>query len=463
MALKRRAFLKQFGVLTAASVSLLSGCSRRKKPNIVFVMADDLGWSQVGCYGSQYYETPNMNRLAAQGMKFTDAYAAAPVCSPTRASIMTGKYPARLHLTDFISGNPDPQNSTLLQPDWTKYLALDEFTMGEAMKQAGYQTALFGKWHLSKEKLPPESESHNPDKQGFDQSFVTYKPVPRMAKAWQTPENDAHNVQKITDKSLKFIEANKDQPFFLFVSHNSVHTPIVEKQSLIEKYKSKPGSDLPENNPVLGAMIETLDNSVGRIMEKLQDLDLADDTVFIFYSDNGGLERAADQEPLRAGKAALYEGGIRVPLIVKWPGQIRPGSTCKTPVISIDFYPTFAEIAGRDITDQTRDGISLIPLLTETGAIKRDALYWHYPHYHTSGVAPSGAIRRGKYKLIEWFEHSIDGIHQPGAVELYDLEQDISEDHNLAAENPERVSKLHKKLKTWRTAVGAQDMKKRGQ
>ncbi len=421
-------------------------------------MADDLGWNQLGCYNSDYYETPNIDQLALQGMLFTDAYAAAPVCSPTRASIMTGKYPARLHLTDFIAGNPDPEGSLLAQPKWTKYLKLDHVTLAEVLKQAGYATALFGKWHLSKEKLPPGSLSHNPDKQGFDHSFVTYKPVASMAKEWQTAENDAHNVNIITEKSLEFIEEYQGQPFFLFVSHNSIHTPLKEKQELIKKYKTKTGSELPENNPIIGAMIETLDHSVGRLLEKLESLQLTDNTVFIFYSDNGGLERVADQNPLRAGKAALYEGGIRVPLIVRWPGQVNPGTQCHTPVMSIDFFPTFLDMAAHQNQYKDIDGKSLISLLTESGPIHREALYWHYPHYHTSGVAPSGAVRMGKYKLIEWFEKSINGIDQPGAVELFDLENDIGEQHDLAQKEKELARKLYDKLKAWREAVNAQQM-----
>ena len=305
-----------------------SCASRVDKPNIVFILTDDQGWTQLGCYGSKYYETPNIDRLAKKGMRFTNAYAAAPVCSPTRASIMTGKYPARLHLTDFIKGGKPPAGSKLQHPQWSKYLPLEETTIAEALKQDGYTTGFFGKWHLSQDKMPPKSLPYNPDKQGFDESFITYKPSPSMAQEWQTPENDGHNVEIITKKSLKFIEEHQHQPFFLCVSHNTIHNPLMEKKSLISKYKKKAGAELKENNPIIAAMLETLDNSVGKLMQKLDDLNLSENTIVLFFSDNGGLEKEADQTPLRSGKASLYEGGIRVPLIIRWKGKIENQKEC---------------------------------------------------------------------------------------------------------------------------------------
>jgi arylsulfatase A len=419
------------------------------RPNFLFILADDLGWSQVGCYGSDFYETPNIDRLARQGMRFTDAYAACPVCSPTRASIMTGRYQARLHLTDFIAGGSFPYEK-YLQPKWQKYLPLEEITIAEVLKAVGYVSASFGKWHLSIDKKPPKSLPYNPDKQGFDEYFVTYKPSSKT-----NPESDAHNVEVITEKSLDFIERHKDQPFFLYVSHNTIHAPIMGKKKLVQKYKSKPGNELPQNNPVLGAMIEELDNSTGRLLKKLDELKIAEKTIVVFFGDNGGLESDAKQTPLRSGKANLYEGGIREPLIIRWPGLVKPGGTCSEPVISIDFFPTFLEITGlKSQANKQIDGVSLMPLLTQSGTLNRRAIYWHYPHYHSSSIGPCGAVRAGDYKLIEWYDESICG---PGnEFELYNLKEDISERNNLAKKMPERVENLKKMLSNWRSEVNAQ-------
>jgi uncharacterized sulfatase len=450
----RRDFLR-LACASAGALFLGANCSAEKnKPNIVLILADDQGWKQVGCYGSDYYETPNIDKLATQGMLFTDAYAACPVCSPTRASIMTGKYPARLHLTDFIAGGNPPENSRLLHPDWTKYLPLDEITIAEALKKEGYVTASFGKWHLSKEKMPPQSLPYNPDKQGFDESFVTYKPSRGMAQEWQTPENDGHNVEIITQKSLAFMEENKDKPFFLYIPHNTIHTPLIEKEKLIAKYEAKSGAGKDENNPVIAAMTETLDNSVGRIMDKLDELDLAKNTLLIYFSDNGGLERAADQTPLRSGKASLYEGGIRVPFIVRWPGRIKPGSVSHELMTSVDFFPTLLDVVNAGQSYANIDGTSLVPVWTESGSLDRDAIYWHYPHYHGSGEAPCGAIRKGKYKLVEWYIPTIWNLD--GQIELFDLENDLDESDNLAEKMPDKAAELRKQLHQWRERVGAQ-------
>lgn len=441
----RRRFLGLIGATCAFSYW---GCSTEPTlPNVLFVLADDLGWSQLGCYGSSFYDTPNLDRLADQGMRFTDAYAAAPVCSPTRASILTGKYPARLHLTDFIAGNPFPWNP-LKQPDWTKHLPLEEVTIAEVMKKAGYATASFGKWHLSVTKKPPESLPYNPDKQGFDKSFVTYKPTRD-----QNPEDDAHNVTAITDKAVDFMKRHRNRPFFLYITHNSIHNPLKEKSDLIAKYKNKRGVDLPENRPVIGAMLETLDASVGALLQTLDQLQLAENTIVIFFSDNGGLESDADQTPLRAGKATLYEGGIRVPLIVRWPGVVEPRSVCREPVISIDFFPTLTDILGINNPEDI-DGQSILPLLKQHESLNRKAIFWHYPHYHTAGIGPASAVRAGNYKLIERHEGTLLG--QGNQVELYHLGNDIEERHNLAERLPEKAEELAAILREWRHSVGAQ-------
>jgi uncharacterized sulfatase len=455
----RRQFLKSVGF--GATALALPGCSpgssrftktgknTKPKPNFLFILADDFGWSQLGCYGSGFYETPNIDRLATEGMKFNDAYAACPVCSPTRASIMTGKYPARLHLTDFIAGGAFPYEK-LKQPEWQKYLPLEEITIAEVLKTAGYATASFGKWHLSIAKKPPESLPYNPDKQGFDEYIVTYKPSSR-----HDPESDAHNVKMITEKSLGFLEKNKDRPFFLYVTHNTIHGPILGKKKLVEKYKNKPGADLPQNNPVIGAMIEELDNSVGELLKRLDELKIAENTIVVFFGDNGGLERSAKQTPLRSGKANLYEGGIREPLIVRWPGAVEPRSICSEPVISVDFFPTFLEILGlENKAGKSIDGVSLLPLLTQSGTLNRQAVYWHYPHYHSSSIGPCGAVRKGDYKLLEWFDETICGAGN--RFELYNLKQDIGEQNNLAKKMPRKTKELRELLANWRNKVNAQ-------
>jgi uncharacterized sulfatase len=441
--------LGRFAALTPALGDWSAKSDITARPNFLFILADDLGWSQVGCYGSNFYETPNIDRLAREGMRFTDAYAACPVCSPTRASIMTGKYPARLHLTDFIAGGSFPYEK-YNQPEWQKYLLLEEITIAEVLKAAGYATASFGKWHLSVDKKPPGSLPFNPDKQGFDEYYVTYKPSSKT-----DPESDAHNVEAITQKSLQFMERHKDEPFFLYVPHNTIHAPVMGKKKLVQKYRNKPGSDLPQNNPVLGAMIEDLDNSTGRLLKKLDELKIADKTIVIFFGDNGGLEKYAKQTPLRSGKANLYEGGIKEPLIVRWPGVVKPDSRCSEPVTSVDFFPTFLEIAGmKDEAKKSIDGVSLVPVLNRSGTLDRRAIYWHYPHYHSSSIGPCGAVRAGDYKLIEWFDESICG---PGnEFELYNLKEDIGEQNNLAKKMPERVEQLKKMLYNWRSKVSAQ-------
>ncbi len=426
-----------------------------QQPNIVMVLADDLGWAQIGCYGSDYYQTPNIDKIATEGMRFTNAYAAAPVCSPTRASIMTGKYPARLHLTNFLSGGGD-EGKPLAVPDWQKFLPLEEKTIAELVKEKGYATALFGKWHLSIDKTPPESLPYNPTKQGFDEEFVTYKPADYMPIGeWQTAENDAHSVDTITNLSIDFIDRNRDKPFLLVVSHNTIHDPLKEKSATIEKYQKKQGSEEPENHPVIAGMIERLDKSTGRILQKIEELGLTENTIIVFYSDNGGLHKYARQTPLRKGKGTIYEGGIRVPLIVKWPGVTEPGSVADHLISSVDLFPTFANMAGISSVDYEIDGLSFTGVLQgHEDSFEKDGLYWHFPHYHNG--MPGGAVRAGDYKLIERFEPLL--LEQPGTLELYNLAEDIGETNNLADSMPEKANQLQQMLHQWREKVGAQMM-----
>ncbi len=425
------------------------------RPNIVFILADDLGYSQLGCYGSDYYQTPNLDQLSREGMLFTDAYAACAVCSPTRASIMTGKYPARLHLTDFIAGNTRT-DFPLTQPDWQKHLPLEEVTLAEYLKAEGYSTAIFGKWHLSQHKTPPESLPFNPDKQGFDESFVSYKPSGALSQPWQGAEDDAHNVDTITSLAIDFIDRNRSNPFILIVSHNTIHDPLKEKAETVAKYEQLVGAEKPENHPVIAAMIERLDNSCGTILSRIKEAGLEENTIVVFFSDNGGKHAYALQTPLRAGKGWLYEGGIREPLIVKWKGHVEPGSRSGALVSSIDFLPTILEMTGVEKLPEAIDGQSIVPVLESHEKEVHADLYWHYPHYHGgSGMLPGAAIRSGKWKLIEWYEKSLLG-EEKSAFELYDLENDMGETRDLSDSLKSRTAELAGKLQKWRTEVNAQ-------
>lgn len=426
--------------------------TRTSMPNIVFILADDMGWNQAHFNKvSDYYETPNIDKIASEGMVFTDAYSAAPICSPARASIMTGKYPARLHLTDYLPGNSYPY-ATLNQGEQNKNgLPLEEVTMAEMFKSRGYATGYFGKWHLNKDKNYKDGRPGDPKSQGFDDVLATIKPT------LDSKSNDAHHVKEITDRTIQFIEKNKNKPFFAYVSHHVVHRPIMEEKDLINSYKTKPHPENKVNNPIMGAMIERMDRSVGRILDKLKELNLTENTIVVFFSDNGGFKYYQDQAPLRGGKAMVFEGGIRVPLALKWPGIVKPGSVCNIPVISNDFFPTFAEIIGEAVTDSTIDGLSLVPILKgEEKGLNRDAVFWHYPHYHRQGFKPSGAVRMGDYKLIEWYERSIQGLDYQ--CDLFNIKEDISETNNLASQMPERVKKLQKKLHQWLIDVDANQM-----
>ncbi len=421
-------------------------------PNIVFFLIDDLGWADLGCYGSRYYETPRIDELAAQGMRFTDAYAACCACSPTRASILTGKYPARLHLTDWIPGSTRP-NTKLLIPDWRKYLPREEVTIAEVLKSAGYATAAVGKWHLG-------GEPYFPERQGFDLNvagsnigaprsyFDPYGDRPKIPGG----EPNEYLTDRLTDEAVEFIGDHRSEPFFLYLSHYAVHTPIQAKAELIAKYRDKPASG-GQKSPVYAAMVDSVDQSVGRIMDTLDRFNLTDRTVVFFFSDNGGLARptATNNSPLRSGKGFPFEGGVREPLIVRWPGVVPPGTVCRELVTSVDFYPTIAQMVCSKTPvseDAEIDGVSLTPLLRQTGTLDRDAIYWHYPHYNPIGGYPYGAIREGDWKLIEFYEDE--------HVELYNVTDDISESNDLADKEPELAARLREKLHQWLKSVDAQ-------
>ena len=439
-----------FLLLSLIQILMLTECEKAEPPpNVIFILADDLGWVQSGAYGSTYYHTPNIDRLAEEGLKFTDAYAAGPVCSPTRASIMTGKYPARLHLTDFISGN-SRDIYPLSQPEWQKFLPLEEYTLGELFRDQGYRTAIFGKWHLSPEKFGPESLPFNPDKQGFDEHFVIDKPDSKT-----NPEHDPHSSDSIGNRSVQFIRENAGRPFFLFASFSAIHNPLMEKKDSITMWAAREGSDQPVNNPVVAAMLSRMDRNIGKMLDALDETNLADRTLVIFFSDNGGLESDADQTPLRNGKGWLYEGGIREPLIFRWPGVIPAGSISNGVVLSTDFMPTFCDLLNIE-SGPEHDGISILSHLKSGTSLPERSLFWHYPHYHSgTGMLPGGAIRKGRYKLIEWYENQMlkDG---EGAYELFDMENDISEAVNLVDSLPAVVKELADELENWRKEVNAQ-------
>jgi len=421
--------------------------SQKKKPNFVFILIDDLGWTDLSGCGSDLYESPNIDKLFASGMKFTNAYAACTVCSPTRASILTGKYPATVNITDWIPGHARPW-AKLKVPEFNQQLPLDEIIIAEALKPAGYITASMGKWHLGGENFYPE-------KQGFDINIGgTHKgQPPSYFSPYNIPtltdgKQGEYLTDRLADEAEIFIEQNKDKPFFLYWPHFAVHTPIQAKEEMTAKYNAKIKQDMVHNNPVYAAMIQSVDEAVGRVMKKLKELGIADNTIIIFMSDNGGLARVTSNVPLRAGKGSAYEGGTRTPMAICWPGTIKPGSVCHTPVCSVDFYSTILEMAGVKIpSSQIVDGVSLVPLLTQKDSINRNALFWHYPHYHPGGATPYSAIRYDDFKLIEFFESN--------TLELYNLKADIGEKNNLAETMPEKVNELYDMLKKWREKAGA--------
>ena len=427
---------------------LLAGAAADDRPNFVFILIDDLGATDLGCTGSTFYETPNIDRLAARGMKFTSAYSACTVCSPTRASLLTGKYPARLHLTDWIPGHVRPK-AKLKVPDWTQALPLEEYTLPRALQSAGYVTASIGKWHLG-------NEDHSPEKAGFDlnvggthQGSPPSYFSPYKNRTLPDGEKGEYLTDRLTNEAIRFIRENRDKPFFVYLPHYAVHNPIQGKPDVVEKYKAKAKPDQGHRNPVYAAVIEGMDQSVGRITAALDELKLSEKTVVVFTSDNGGLLPNTSNAPFRVGKGSAYEGGVRVPLIVSWPGTIAAGKSCDAPVMTPDWYPTMLDLAGaKRQPSQVVDGVSLVPLLRDKGPVAREALYWHYPHYHPGGATPYGAIRQGDWRLVEFFEDN--------HVELYNLKNDVGEAKDLAAERPEMARELQRKLAEWRKSVGAQ-------
>jgi len=463
----RRTFCKGLAAAGAAfSLSARGGLRRaaaaepaKAPPNIVLIMADDLGWMDLHCQGNKLVDTPNLDRLAGQGMRFTDGYAAAPVCTPTRAAIMTGQSPARLTITNHAPGHPagfGPRGAVVLEAENAKYLPLAHVTIAERLKAAGYATGFIGKWHLSSRRgqrnAPPLEASLRPEHQGFDSNIggCSYGGPPSYFDPYKNPtikdrRKGEYLPERLADESIAFMTANRSKPFFLALWNYAVHYPRQAPADLLAKYSKRKGRGIKIQ--AYAAMVEGMDRALGRVLKALDTLGLADQTLVIFTSDNGSLD--GDNRPLRGVKGYLYEGGIRVPWLVRWPGRVKPGTTCATPIISTDLYPTLLEAAGRaPEADKVLDGRSIVPLLRQSGTLKRDALYFHYPNYafHRRNRLGS-AIRQGHYKLIKHYDDN--------SVELYDLSKDIGETNDLSAALPEKARQMREKLERWLKQSGA--------
>ncbi|MEY2881817.1 MAG: Arylsulfatase [Verrucomicrobiota bacterium] len=455
--MKKSAFLVFVALCATAIASAATAASR---PNIVFILADDLGYTDVACFGSKYYETPNIDRLASQGMKFTN-YHHCQNCTPTRAAIMSGQYGARTGVyTVGAIDRFDWQTQPLRPVDNVTNLPLDRVLLPQTLKTAGYATGMFGKWHIG------QQGDYLPGKRGFDEAIVSMGAHFDFATNPETPyPKGTYLADFLTDKAVSFIERHKAGPFFLYLPHFGVHSPHDAKPALIARFKDKPGVG-GHNNPVYAAMIASVDESVGRVMAKLDELKLADNTVLIFASDNGGvggyiregIKKGAgditDNAPLRHGKGSLYEGGTRVPFIVRWPGRVAPGAENGAPAIHVDLYPTFAALAGAQLpAKQILDGASLVPLMRgEAPRAARPPIFQHFPGYLGAGAGqfrtrPVTTMIEGDWKLMEFLEG--------GQLELYNLRDDLGETKNLAATLPDKARELHGKLVAWRTAVHA--------
>lgn len=449
-----------------------------ERPNIVFALIDDMGWKDIGCYGSEFYETPNIDRLAQEGMRFTDAYAACPVCSPTRASIMSGKNPASVGVTDWIGAHT---KGKLIDAPYIDHLPLKEKSVATSLREGGYDTWHVGKWHLGE-------SSYYPENHGFDVNIAgNHRGAPHngyfspydLENLEDGPDGE-YLTDRLTDEAIHLVRNKGDNPFFLYLSHYAVHGPIQSPKHLVEKYEKKAkelGLDkkqtfvtgenfscehkkdqhvkrrILQSDADYAAMIENLDNNMGRLFDVLAETGEAENTIVIFTSDNGGLSTAEGSPtcnaPLNEGKGWMYEGGVREPLLVKWPGMTKPGSICNVPVTSPDFYPTLLEMAALpQQPEQHIDGLSLCGLLSgAANNLQREAIYWHYPHYGNQGGTPGSSIRMGDYKLIEFFEDN--------KLELYNLSEDIKEERNLASEKIDLAKKMSVNLREWRESVKA--------
>lgn len=462
----RRGFLQMtagaVGALAAGGAWAQSG---RRRPNVVLIVADDLGAMDTEPYGADLHETPNLRRLAGEGVRFTEAHSASPVCSPTRASIQTGKHPARLHVTIWheAAKNP-PKNRKMVPPVVEDHVPHGEVTLGEMLKERGYLTAHVGKWHLG-------MASHYPESQGYDTNvggtfwgapqtfFHPYKGNQRFGGEYRyvpglgVGKEGDYLTDKLTDAALRVIDEAGGRPFFLNLCYHTPHTPIEGKKELVERYRAKLKPGMHHQNATYAAMIHSLDENVGRVLDKLKEKGLERDTIVIFTSDNGGYigrfngEQVTNNAPLRSGKGSAYQGGVRIPLLVRAPGVTKAGTVCGEPVTTMDFFPTIAALTGAADHGE-HDGVSLVPLLRDAGAkLGRERLFFHYPHYYET-TSPVSAVREREWKLLEYFED--------GHVELYNLERDPGETREVSAENAAVAERLRRALEEWRRAVGAQ-------
>jgi arylsulfatase A-like enzyme len=457
--------MKHILAVLCVAAALLPGSAaaaeRAGKPNVILILADDLGYTDPACYGSKYYETPNIDRLASQGMRFINGYACGPNCQPTRAALMSGQYGPRTGV--YTVGGIDRFNwrSRALRPvDNVTTLPSKTITLAQSLKKAGYTTAQFGKWHLGQ-----KGDAH-PGRRGFDEAIVAagqhfdFRTDPKTESSPGT-----YLADFLTDRAVDFIQRKKDAPFFLYLCHFGVHSPYQAKKELVERFKDKPAAG-GHHDPVYAAMLYSVDESVGRVLATLEELKLSHNTLVVFTSDNGGVGGyvrdgikqggdKTDNSPLRGGKGMLYEGGVRVPYVFRQPGTVAAGGTCDEPIISVDLYPTLLELAGGEPPEgQPLDGVSYLGLLKNggKGRLDRDAIYWHFPGYLGAGpgswrTTPAGTIRAGEWKLHEFFED--------GRLELYNLRDDVGERRNLAGERPEKAKELQAKLAAWRQQVGA--------
>ena len=431
----------------------------KEKPNIVLMLIDDMGYSDITCNGSNYHRTPHIDALAESGIRFTNGYSACTVSSPTRAALMTGKYPARLHVTDWIPGQ-NHKTAPMSPPQWCKYLPEEEITIAEVLRDNGYKTWHVGKWHLD------GKTSYTPEIQGFDVAIgvntkgddlgdYSPKKQEKLCKKYFPPycltnlpdgPSDEYLTDRLSAEAVSLIKQSDEEPFFLYFAHYAVHTPLMAKPDLEAKYKGLIDKDYFQQNATYAAMVESVDQSVAQVVAALKDKGKLENTIFIFVSDNGALCQSVPNNPFRAGKGSAYEGGVRVPMIVSWPGHIKPNTLCDYPAITMDITATLMDIVNSPQI-QKIDGISLLPALKGT-TMKERPLYWHYPHNHRGGSLTYSAIRLGDWRLVEHLWNN--------QIELYNLKEDVSEQYNLVESNSKQAQKLYSMLKKWREKVDAQ-------
>ena len=444
-------------VFLVAPIALMEAQQSKEKPNILFIIADDLGWKDTGFNGSQFFETPNLDKLAAQGMFFTNAYANAPNCAPSRAAIFSGQYAPRTGVYTVGSSVRGESEWRALVPTPNQHrLDTEKITIAEALKPAGYTNGFVGKYHLG-----ASTDGNGPLEQGFDVNIAgcyNGKPTsyfsPYQHEILEDGPEGEYLTDRLTTEAISFINENREGPFFLTLAYHSPHTPIQAKDEIIRKYIPKTPSN-GQFDPIYAAMIESLDSNIGRLMNRLDSLGIADNTVVVIFSDNGGLHAVTSMKPLKGYKGMLSEGGIRVPMLVRWPNKVAPATVCHEPVIGTDFYPTFLELAGIvKPKNYPLDGENLVPLFLQKGHLKREAIFWHYPVYLQAGyglsklwrTTPVGAVRMGDYKLLEYFED--------GHLELYNLKKDVGETSNLALIEPEKAKQMYDVLSHWRKGIG---------